>query len=403
MAEIEPFRGIRYSEEAVGDFAKVIAPPYDVISPQQREELYARSPFNAVRIELPEGEGKQRYANAKETYSKWLRDKVLMRDDEPSIYPYYQDFEFEGQRYTRKGFVANVKVEDFDKKIVLPHEQTFRKHKEDRLALTIACNSNLSQIFCVYPDASGEIEEDIDKNIGKPLVDVTFEEGIRNTLWKISDPEIIQRIKSLLEDKSILIADGHHRYETSINFRDLKRKETGGNSGSMPWDYVMTYLSRGEGQGLIINPTHRMAKKVGENLVDSLREDFEVERIAPEDSLDLGLDQISVVTKDPGTTLRLTPKGTHEKDYENLAVIILHSRVFGKLIEEDKADVRYSKFPEEVFENVHNGGFEAGFLLPKLKSEDIFKVVLDGTKMPHKTTYFYPKILSGLVFSPLWR
>ncbi len=403
MAEIEPFRGIRYNEEAVEDFSKVIAPPYDVISPRQREELYAKSPFNAVRIELPEGEGKERYENAKEIYSKWLRDGVLIRDDEPSIYPYYQDFEFEGERYTRKGFIANVKVEDFDKRIVLPHEQTFRKHKEDRLALTIACNSNLSQIFCVYPDASGEIEEDIDKSIGKPLVDVTFEEGIRNTLWKISDPRIIRRAKSLLEDKSILIADGHHRYETSVNFRDLRRKETGGNSGPMPWDYVMTYLSRGEGQGLIINPTHRMAKSAGVNLIDSLREDFEVERIALEHSLDLGADQISVVTKDPGRTFRLTPKATREKDYENLAVIILHSQIFGKFIEEDKAGVQYSKFPEEVFENVHNGEFEAGFLLPKLKSEDIFKVVLDGTKMPHKTTYFYPKILSGLVFSPLWR
>lgn len=402
MAEIEPFRGIRYNEEAVGDFTKVIAPPYDVISPQQREEL-AKNPFNAVKIELPEGEGKQRYENAKQTYLKWLRDEVLIRDDKPSIYPYYQDFEFEGQRYTRKGVIANVKVEDFDKKIVLPHEQTFRKHKEDRLALTIACNSNLSQIFCVYPDASGEIEENIDENIGKPLVDVTFEEGIRNTLWKISDPRIIQRVKSLLEDKSILIADGHHRYETSINFRNLRRKETGENSGPMPWDYVMTYLSRGEGQGLIINPTHRMARKVGENLVDGLREDFEVERIALEHSLELGANQISVVTGDPERTFRLTPKTTREKDYENLAVIILHSQVFGKLIEEDKAGVHYSKFPEEIFENVHNGGFEAGFLLPKLKSEDIFKVVLDGTKMPHKTTYFYPKILSGLVFSPLWR
>jgi len=403
MAEIEPFRGIRYSKEAVGDFAKVIAPPYDVISPQQREELFARSPFNAVRIELPEGEGKQRYQNANEIYSKWLRDKVLIRDDEPSIYPYYQDFEFEGQRYTRKGFIANLKVEDFDKKIVLPHEQTFRKHKEDRLALTVACNSNLSQIFCVYPDASGEVEEDVDKNIGEPLVDVIFEEGIRNTLWRISDPKIIERVKNRLADRSILIADGHHRYETSINFRDLKRKETGENSGQMPWDYVMTYLSRGEGQGLIINPTHRIARKVGDNLIDNLREDFEVERIALERSLDLGPDQISVVTKDPERTFRLTPKTTREKDYENLAVITLHSQVFGALIEEDKAGVRYSKFPEEVFENVHNGESEAGFLLPKLKSEDIFKVVLDGTKMPHKTTYFYPKILSGLIFNPLWR
>lgn len=403
MAEIEPFRGIRYSKEAVGDFAKVIAPPYDVISPRQREELCARSPFNAVRIELPDGEGNQRYQNAKEIYSKWLRDRILIRDDEPSIYPYYQDFEFEGQRYTRKGFIANLKVEDLDKKIVLPHEQTFRKHKEDRLALTIACSSNLSQIFCVYPDASGDIEEDVDKNIGEPLVDVTFEEGIRNTLWKVSDPKIIERVKSRLADRSILIADGHHRYETSINFRNLKREETGENSGKMPWDYVMTYLSRGEGQGLIINPTHRMARKVGDKLIDNLREDFEVERIALEHSLDLGPDQISVVTRDPGRTFRLTPKTKNEKDYENLAVIILHSRVFEALIEEDKAGVRYSKFPEEVFENVHNGEFEAGFLLPKLKSEDIFKVVLDGTKMPHKTTYFYPKILSGLVFNPLWR
>ena len=403
MAEIEPLRGIRYNEEAVEDFAKVIAPPYDVISPRQRKELYAKSPFNAVRIELPDGEGKQRYINAKETYSKWLQDKVLIRDDEPSIYPYYQDFEFEGQRYTRKGFIANLKVEDFDKKIILPHEQTFRKHKEDRLALTIACNSNLSQIFCVYPDASGEIEENIDENIGEPLVDVTFEEGIRNTLWKISDPKIIQHIKSHLADKSILIADGHHRYETSINFRNLKRKETGKNSGPMPWDYVMTYLSRGEGQGLVINPTHRMARNVGGNLIDNLREDFELERISLEHSLDLGADQISVVTKDPGRTFRVTPKTKREKDYKNLAVIILHNQVFGKLIEENNAGVQYSKFPEEVFENVHNGEFEAGFLLPKLKSEDIFKVVLDGTKMPHKTTYFYPKILSGLVFSPLWR
>lgn len=403
MAEIEPFRGIRYNEEAVGDFAKVIAPPYDVISPQQREELYARSPFNAVRIELPDGEGKQRYKNAEETYSKWLRDKVLIRDDEPSIYPYYQNFEFEGQRFTRKGFIANLKVEDFDKKIILPHEQTFRKHKEDRLSLTIACNSNLSQIFCVYPDASGEIEKDVDENIGEPLVDVIFEEGIRNTLWKISDPKIIQRVKSRLADRSILIADGHHRYETSINFRDLKRKETGGNSAPMPWDYVMTYFSRGEGEGLIINPTHRMAKNITGNLIDDLRENFELERIPLERSLDLGAEQMSVVTKDPERTFRLTPKAMHEKDYKNLAVIILHSQVFGKLIEEDKAGVRYSKFPEEVFENVHNGEFEAGFLLPKLKSEEIFEVVLDGTKMPHKTTYFYPKILSGFVFSPLWR
>ena len=250
MAEIEPFRGIRYSREAVGDFAKVIAPPYDVISPRQSEELRARSPFNAVRIELPDGEGAQRYRNAKETYSGWLRDKVLIRDDEPSIYPYYQEFEFEGRRYTRKGFIANLKVEDFDRKVVLPHEQTFRKHKEDRLALTVACDSNLSQIFCVYPDTSGEIEEHVDRNIGEPLVDVTFEEGIRNTLWKISDPKIIEHVKIRLGGQ---IHPDRGRPPPLRNLGKLQgpeeRRNGGETRGRMPWDYVMTYLSRGEGQG----------------------------------------------------------------------------------------------------------------------------------------------------------
>lgn len=400
MADIRPFRGIRYGSGV--DSADVTAPPYDVVTPRQRDELYSRSPFNVARLELPEGEGDRRYENAAETYSRWLADGVLARDEEPSIYPYYQDFEFEGRKFTRKGFIANVRVEDFEKKVVLPHERTFSKHKEDRLKLTLACNSNLSQVFCVYPDADGEVEEAVDGGIGEPLAEIDSDGGTRNTLWKISDPETILKVRNLLTDRSLLIADGHHRYETSINFRNLKRREAGAGSGSMPWDYVAMYLSRGESEGLIINPTHRMVKNAGENLVERLAKNFHVERTAPENSLELDSNQISVVTKDPGTTFRLTPRERRGKNYENLAVIILHDLVFAELPGGEREETRYSKFSEEVFEKVRGGEFHAGFLLPKLRSEDIFEVVLDGSKMPHKTTYFYPKILSGLVFNPLW-
>lgn len=403
MADVEPFRGIRYNGDIAVDLARVVAPPYDVIDPKLLRELRSKSPYNAVRLELPEGDGDIRYKNAADLYSQWIAKGVLERDPEPSIYPCYQNFEFEGNRYTRKGFIANVKVEDFGRKIILPHERTFSKHKEDRLKLTLACNSNMSQVFCVYPDPEGEVEKIIDENLGQALAEVTSDDGITNSLWKISSSETILEVKNLLKDGVFLIADGHHRYETSINFRNLKRKESGKNTGVMPWDYVMMYLTRGEGEGLIINPTHRMAETAQDDLIQRLRENFRLERISLEDSLELDSNQISVVTKDPAVTFRLTRKEkSRDKNYENLAVIILHNLVFGDILNEEKAGVRYSKFPEEVFENVHRGSFEVGFLLPKLKSDDIFEVVLDGNKMPHKTTYFYPKILSGLVFGPLW-
>ncbi len=402
MAEIQPFRGIRYCKKSVENFSRVIAPPYDVIDSKQRSKLLSSSPYNVVRIELPEGEGQQRYQNARGIYKQWIRDGVLAQENKPSIYPYYQEFAFEGQNYKRKGFIAAVKIEDFQNKVIFPHEQTFKKHKEDRLALTVACESNLSQIFCVYPDASEETEENIDNHLHEPLVDVIDEGGIRNTMWKISDPEVINQVKSRFADKSLLIADGHHRYETSINYRNLKREQNGESKTPMPYDYVMTYLSRGEGEGLIINPTHRMVKSAGENLLEKLDADFNIEKISPEDATNLKSNQISLITKDPEKTFRLTPRIVSEKNYERLAVMVLHTHIFGNLIDEERTEVSYSKFSEEVAENVRNGKFEAGFLLPGLTSENIFEVVLDGNKMPHKTTYFYPKILSGLIFNPLW-
>ena len=406
MVLVKGFRGIRYNKDRIGDFSKIIAPPYDVIDEKQQDELYERDPLNVVRLILAKGEGEKRYSDASKTFSEWLKQSVLIHDSEPCIYPYYQEFEFEGKKFRRKGLIAAVKISDFEEKAVLPHERTFKKHKEDRLKLTDACRANLSQVFTVYSDKEGNIEKLVDENLGDPVVDVYNDDDVRNTLWKISDKEILNKVTELFRDKTLLIADGHHRYETAINYRNKRREEEGDPSGEKPYDYVMMYISRGEGEGLVINPTHRVVKTPGklgaELLRKKLEEYFNIKEIPLNSCSELAYNQIAVVLEDSENQWLLEPKEKFEKKYNNMAVMILHNIIFRDIISEQEAGIHYTKFREEVFELVKNGDYKLGFLLPKLKSEDIFDVVLDGTKMPHKTTYFYPKTLSGLVFNPLW-
>jgi len=406
MVLVKGFRGIRYNKDKIGDFSKIIAPPYDVIDEKQQDELYERDPMNVVRLILAKGEGEKRYSDASKTFSEWLKQSVLMQDSEPCIYPYYQEFEFEGKKFRRKGLIAAVKISDFEEKAVLPHERTFKKHKEDRLKLTDACRANLSQVFTVYSDKEGNIEKLVDENLGDPVVDVYNDDNVRNTLWKISDKDILNKVTELFRDKTLLIADGHHRYETAINYRNKRREEEGNPAGEKPYDYVMMYISRGEGEGLVINPTHRVVRTPGklgtELLRKKLEEYFNIEEIPLNSSSELAYNQIAVVLEDSENQWLLEPKEKFEKKYNNMAVMILHNIIFKDIISEQEAGILYTKFREEVFELVKNGDYKLGFLLPKLKSEDIFDVVLDGTKMPHKTTYFYPKTLSGLVFNPLW-
>lgn len=406
MVDVKGFKGIRYSKEKISDFTKVVAPPYDVINPEQQEAYYQKDPLNVIRLILSKGEGDEKYSNAAATFNKWLEKNIFTQDEEPSIYPYYQEFEFDGEKYRRKGFIAVVKNEDFETKSVLPHEQTFKKHKEDRLKLTTACNANMSQVFSVYSDKKGVVEKLVDDNLGEPIIDIVAEDNIKNTFWKISDPAVISKIQDHLKDKSILIADGHHRYETSMNYRNQQRKKFGENSGSKPYDYVMMYLSRGEGEGLIINPTHRIVKNLGPlndyKIMEEIGKFFKIEKSDIDNATNLEFNQIAIVTDNEDGIYKLTPKTPKKKRYENLGVMLLHSEIFGKIVKEEDAGIKFSKFQDEVIDDVLNGDFKIGFLLPKLNADDIFEVVMDGVKMPHKTTYFYPKILSGLVFNPLW-
>ena len=407
MPTVRGFKGIRYNPDKIEDFGSILAPPYDVISPGEQEEFHEMNPRNVIRLILPKGEGDSKYERSAKTFRDWFLDDTLIQDTEPSIYPYYQDFEEGGKKFTRKGFIARVKLEDFSTKKILPHEMTFPKHKLDRLKLNTACKANMSPVFSVYSDPEGSIEKLIDEKLPeKPLFDVVYKDGIRNRLWKISDAGTISSVTEKMADMSFLIADGHHRYETALEYRDVQRGKKDG-AGEEPFDYVMMYIARGEGEGLIINPTHRVVKNLGQYTTDGflakLGDEFTVEKMPYKQGLsDIGYEEFTVVTKDAGSVYRVSSPKTALPGYARSGVMLLHNVVFKKILNEEESGIFYTKYPDEALELVRKGEYELAFILPELKANDIFKVVMTGERMPHKTTYFYPKILSGLTFNPLW-
>jgi len=407
MATVKGFRGIRYNPGKISDFGNVLAPPYDVINSKEQEELYNKDPHNVIRLILSKGDDDSKYEEAASTFRSWIESDILTNDDAPSIYPYYQEFEEKGKKLTRKGFLAAVKIEDFNTKKILPHERTFPKHKRDRLKLNTACKANMSPVFSVYSDPEIVIEKLLDEKLtGDPIFDVTNEDGVRNRLWRISDPETIQIVTDHLKNKSLLIADGHHRYETAIEYRNIQREAKGGVSEDKPYEYVMMFLSNAEDEGLIINPTHRAVKSLGdmdlETLLNKLSEEFNVEKMSFTEGLsNIGHEEFAILTKDPEHVYSVSLKNKDIDAPNKMAVTLLHNNVFNKIIDEDSAGILYTKFLDEAVELVQNGEYELAFILPELRASDIFDVVLTGDRMPQKTTYFYPKILSGLVFNPL--
>jgi len=407
MATVKGFRGIRYNPEKIENFGDVLAPPYDVINAKEQDDLYNKDPHNVIRLILSKGDDDSKYEEAANTFRSWIESDILRNDEEPSIYPYYQEFEEGGNKLTRKGFLAAVKIEDFSTKKILPHERTFPKHKRDRLKLNTACKANMSPVFSVYSDPEIVIEKLLDAKLtGEPIFDVTNDDGVRNKLWRISDPEVLTLIANHLEDKSFLIADGHHRYETAIEYRNIQREANGETPGDKPYEYVMMFLSNAEDKGLIINPTHRTVKSLGEITLDEflnkLGEEFNIEKLPYEEGIyNIGHEEFTILTKDPEFVYRASVKNSDIDTPNRMAVTLLHNNVFNKIIDEDSAGILYTKFLDEAVDLVQNGDYEVAFILPELRASDIFDVVLTGDRMPQKTTYFYPKILSGLVFNPL--
>lgn len=402
MAQIIPFKGILYNPEKVsGD--DVIAPPYDIISPEQKELLYQKSPYNIVRIDFgkqtPEdNEKNNKYTRSRNYLELWQKEKILIQDDKACFYAYESDYSVSGETKKLKGFLALVKIEELGKGIY-PHEATHSKPKADRLNLMRACLANISPIYSLYNSPEKIASGIIDNIKDDPYITAHDTDGAVHKLYKISDESKINLIIKELSDKPIFIADGHHRYEVALEFK----KEMGNG----PWEYVLMFLANMADEGISILPTHRMIKGIKkEEVLSRLGQDFTiqtcglecdiVERLLHEGKntfgLYLGSNEQWYILRYKGTDLRDVEPALRELD-----VVILHELILKKDL--GITDVAYEMDVAESLHKVRKGEFDAVFFLNPTRVENVERVALSGLRMPPKSTYFYPKLLTGMAIN----
>jgi uncharacterized protein (DUF1015 family) len=427
MAEIVPFAGLRYDLSRVDDAARVLAPPYDVIGEAERSDLEARHPHNVVRLELPRGEGDARYGAAANLLRAWRTEGVLKRDATPSMYLYEQQFSWAGRPYTRRGFIAGVKLEPFEKRVVLPHEHTLTGPKEDRRKLLVATRTQLSQVFGLYRDADGAANAELEAvTVEAPAVEATTPDGTRHRLWVIAEAKRLNRLAGILRDKQLLIADGHHRYETMVSLRAELRGQ-GGAGAREPADYGAMYLARAEDPGLLVLPTHRLVKGLESfsqsALLAAAGAAFDV---IPGDettaqAVEARLAQLSVgpdgqprvafgvraAGKRGPTWLVLKPivdlSALGPPALRSLDVTVLHGVLLGPLLGIDAAamakqtNLAYTHDTSEALARVDAGEAQAAFLMNATSVAQVLEACEQGHVLPQKSTYFQPKLATGLV------
>jgi uncharacterized protein (DUF1015 family) len=416
MADMQPIKTLRYDPEVAGPLEDLIAPPYDVIDDELRAELMGRSPYNVVEIDLPET-----YEGAAETLAEWRERGVLTQEDEPAIWVLRQDYTApDGSTRTRTGFFARVRVEEYGPGRIRPHERTHPGPREDRLRLTRATRANLSPIFSLFPDAGGAATETIAQaTSGEPFAEATDHEGTRNTLWRVADPESIAALQAALADTELLIADGHHRYETARMYAD----ELGGEGEHR---YVLMFLVSLDDPGLLVFPTHRMLTGLKDDsekqlaIRDVARRDFDIEQLEdtrelepPAESERVAFGYMDSFLKRP---VRLTLKDQSIADealpgmpepYRRLDTAVLEALILRGALgmsEDDISHLRgldYSKNLDDAIQRVESGAADAGFFMRATPVEQVREVAAAGESMPPKSTYFFPKVPTGLVFNPL--
>lgn len=428
MAEVRPFRGLRYNREIVRDLGQVICPPYDVISPEQQSTLYKRSPYNIVRLEhgmvLPgDAAENNRHARAAAVFLEWCEKGVLLFDAAPSIYVHDHFFGKDGE-LKRRGFMACVRLDPPEKRTVLPHENTVSGIKSDRLMLLRACRANISPIFVLYHDQSGEIASILEQAAkAKPTADFAIPDGERHRLWAITDAVVVSRLSQLLAGQTLYIADGHHRYETSVAYQQERRSQAVSYTGQEGFNFIMMTLIAFNEPGLVVYPIHRMVHGLTSAAIERLKKAFDdifdVRYVAIEgvgDSAQL-LGELSglfvAVGLTPGKAAVCCLRTNFSVDrmmpperspaYKHLPVSLLHHLVLDRLSEysEGQGSITYTHDEAEVREAIHKGICQAAFILPPT-SPTIIKAVADaGDRMPGKSTFFYPKLPTGLVLNYL--
>jgi uncharacterized protein (DUF1015 family) len=412
MADVQPFRALHYDLDRVGGLAPVVAPPYDVIDAEQRAALVRRSPHNVVEIDLPQGDGDP-YAHAAELLERWRREGVLVRDDEPALWVLEQEFTGpDGRRRTRHGFFARVRVEDYGAGRIRPHERTHPGPKEDRLRLTRATHANLSPIFSLYDDPDGRAWSALRPHLTPAAwAEATDEDGTVHRLWRVVDAGAAEQVRAALAGAELLIADGHHRYETA-----RVHHEEGGAG------HVLMCLVALQDPGLTVFPTHRLLTGLDSTRREALRgtieRDFEVAEIdagALEPSGD-GPVRMGYLDAHHRRPLRLTLRDPQvaaaalpdkPAPYRALDTAVLEAVVLRGALGMTEDDIShlngldYARDAAQARERVMSGAAEAAFFMRSTPVEQVREVAATGESMPPKSTYFFPKVLTGMVFNVL--
>src|SRR5579864_6562426 len=428
MADILPFRALRYDLEQVSA-SQVVTQPYDKITPAMQERYYAASPYNLVRIilgrrEPSDNEADNVYTRAAAYARQWRAEKILRPDDAPSIYTYSQTFTApSGNKFERKGFIALGRVDDYSAKVVFRHEQTLSKPKADRLDLLRATRAHYEQLFLLYED-SGEIASLLaPKSNAAPAIDVKDEYGVDHRVWQISDPAITASVQQKMRDKKLVIADGHHRYETALNFRNECRSAAGPASNPQaPYEFVMMTFVNMNDPGLLVLPTHRVVHSLSSFSADDFRktcqDSFEVEEVESSINAASAAALLNQRRQKATALLAITPsrafllhsmKPAASKFFTGLSsrqqaldVVQLHKCVLEGILKLSEESIRnqqnlsYLRDASEAIEQVRQGKANLTFLINPCRVQQVRDIAFSGEVMPQKSTDFYPKLLSGL-------
>jgi uncharacterized protein (DUF1015 family) len=422
MADVQPLRALHYDPATAGPLQDVVAPPYDVIDSEQRAALIERSPNNVIAVDLPRGEPDP-YAAAREQFERWQEQGVIVRDEQPAIWTHTQDYTGpDGQRRTRRGFFCRVRIEGYGPGRVRPHERTHPGPKEDRLRLTRATRANISPIFSLFSDpanaAWGALEPATKQ---PPWGEVTDADGTVHRIWRVADADAIAAVQAATRDAELLIADGHHRYETMQAYAE--EVEAAGTPPNDEHRYILMCLVALEDPGLTVFPTHRLVNKLDEPrrqaLADALTRDFEMrevsaDEVAPEPGS--GPLELGYVSSQDERCYRLTLKDQaiadvalsgHSDAYRHLDTGVLETLLLKGALGLSDDDIShfnglfYARDTAEALRVVRAGEYEAAFLMRPTPIEQVREVAAEGENMPPKSTYFFPKLLTGLLFNPL--
>lgn len=449
MATIKPIKGLRYTPGA-GPMVDLVTPPYDVIDATAQEQYYKRHPHNIIRLEYgkvypSDDENNNRYSRAAKDFSQWQSEGVLAPEGQPALYLYEQEFQVNGKSMVRSGLICGVKLEPYENGVVLPHEETLPKHKADRLALMMACRANFSPIFALYADPDLKIDGLLRTSIDKPDVEFKDENGQLHRLWVVSSAEITEQVQAAMASMRIFIADGHHRYETALNYRNERRGHEGNSQEDKAYDYVMMTLVNLYDPGLVVLPTHRLVKNVTdfqlEVLLEQVTEHFEVETLSiagdrsnfnqcidflKEKShtnennesgeipihnntfaLYAGGNNFYILTLKNNVNLpALMPEGKSEA-WRQLDVSVLHSLILEKYLgiggeqRANESNLTYTREEKDALDKVDSGEYQMVFFMNPTLVEEVTAVATNGEKMPQKSTFFYPKLITGLLINKL--